>query len=203
MRHLTDPREARPVFRPHRAKRVSMWAMCMVAAGLAGCSTLSEKLPAMPSVANMVTPYKIDIQQGNVVTREQAQALQPGMPRQQVRDLLGSPLLTSVFHADRWDYVFTFRRQGQVQQQRKVAVFFKGDVLERFEADELPSEAEFVASLDVKPKNAKVPVLVATEEQLNAFHEANKPAATSGSVEVPTASPSVNYPPLESPGASR
>jgi outer membrane protein assembly factor BamE len=76
-------------------------------------------------------------------------------------------------------------------------------VLERFEADELPSEAEFVASLDVKPKNAKVPVLVATEEQLNAFHEANKPAATSGSVEVPTASPSVNYPPLESPGASR
>jgi outer membrane protein assembly factor BamE len=182
---------------------VPMWAMCMVAAGLAGCSSLSEKLPDMPSVANLVTPYKIDIQQGNVVTREQAQALQPGMPRQQVRDLLGSPLLTSVFHADRWDYVFSLRRQGQPQQQRKVTLFFKDDVLERFEADELPSEAEFVASLGVKPKNPKVPVLVASEEQLNAFHEANKAAAASGSVEVPTVSPAVNYPPLESPGASR
>jgi outer membrane protein assembly factor BamE len=203
MRHLTDPREAPAKSRQHRVEPVLRWAVCFVAATLAGCSTLSEKLPAMPSVTNLVTPYKIDIQQGNVVTREQAAALQPGMPRQQVRDLLGSPLLTSVFHADRWDYVFTFRRQGQLQQQRKVAVFFKGDVLERFEADELPSEAEFVASLDVKPKSSKVPVLVATEEQLKAFHEANKPAAGSGSGTEPTVAPTLNYPPLESPGASR
>jgi outer membrane protein assembly factor BamE len=203
MRHLTDPREARPESLQQRSKRVPLWAACILGGSLAGCAGLSEKLPAMPGVINLVTPYKIDIQQGNVVTREQLQALQPGMPRQQVRDLLGSPLLTSVFHADRWDYVFTFRRQGQLQQERKVAVFFKGDVLERFEADELPSEAEFVASLDVKRKSTKVPVLVATEEQLNAFHEANKPAAGAAPTTPPTGTPAANYPPLESPGATR
>jgi len=112
---------------------------------LGGCSSLSERLP---SIGGLITPYQVDILQGNVVTREQVQALKPGMPREQVRDILGSPLLTSVFHADRWDYVFTLRRQGQEPQRRRVAVFFKGDNMERFEADELPTEAEFVAIMD-------------------------------------------------------
>ena len=50
--------------------------------------------------------------QGNFVSKEQVEALRPGMSRQQVRDILGTPLVTSVFHADRWDYVFTIKRQG-------------------------------------------------------------------------------------------
>jgi outer membrane protein assembly factor BamE len=66
--------------------------------------------------------------------------------------------VASVFHANRWDYVFTFQRQGQPPQQRKLAVFFKDEVLERVESDELPSEAEFVASLDVRRRPGKVPV---------------------------------------------
>src|SRR5690606_23696635 len=107
---------------------------------LGGCGT----------VASWITPYKIDILQGNVITREQVEALKPGMPREQVRDIMGSPLLASVFHADRWDYVFTLRRQGQEPLSRHVAVYFKDGVLERHEADELPSEAEFVASLDAR-----------------------------------------------------
>ena len=48
-------------------------------------------------------PYKVPIVQGNVVTREQVAVLRPGMSRIQVRDILGTPLLTSVFHAHRWD----------------------------------------------------------------------------------------------------
>ena len=123
---------------------------------LGACTGLGERLPRIES---LVTPYQIDIVQGNVVTREQAQALKPGMPRNQVRDILGSPLVTSVFHAGRWDYVFSFRRQGQPLQQRKLAVFFKNDVLERVEADELPSEAEFVSSLDVRRKAGKAPAM--------------------------------------------
>ena len=95
------------------------------------------------------------------------------MSRLQVRDMLGSPLLTSVFHADRWEYVFTFKRQGQEPQRRKLTVFFKGEALERVEADALPSEAEFVASLDVRRPSDKVPVLKATDEQLKAFQERN------------------------------
>lgn len=162
--------------------------------GLGGCASMRDKLPDMPSIGSLVTPYKIDIQQGNVVTREQAQALQPGMSRLQVRDILGSPLLASVFHADRWDYVFTFRRQGQPLQQRKLAVFFKGEVMERVESDELPSEAEFVASLDSRRPVDKAPALVATDEQLKAFQERNQvtaPALT------PAAPPTTSYPPLE------
>ncbi len=161
---------------------------------LSGCSSLREKLPDVSSIGSLVTPYKIDIQQGNVVTREQAQALQPGMARAQVRDILGSPLLTSVFHGERWDYVFTFRRQGQPLQERKLTVFFKGEVLERVEADELPTEAEFVASLDTRRKFEKAPPLEATEAQLKAFQERNKASVPAPTPPVP---PTVSYPPLE------
>ncbi|MDO9435410.1 outer membrane protein assembly factor BamE [Hydrogenophaga sp.] len=146
-------------------------------------------------ITGLVTPYKIDIVQGNVVTREQAQLLKAGMARTEVRDVLGSPLLSSVFHADRWDYVFTFKRQGQESQQRKVTLFFKADVLERFEADELPSETEFVASLDTRRKFGKVPPLQATEEQLKTFQEKNAGAPTAPVP--PTVEPGTSYPPLE------
>ena len=146
-----------------------------------------------------MTPYRIDILQGNVVTREQAQLLQPGLNKEQVRGLLGSPLLTSVFHADRWDYVFSFKRQGQPLQQRKLTVFFKGDVLERHEADELPSESEFVSSLDSGRKLDKPPALEATEAQLKAFQSGNAAPATPSATAVPAAS----FPPLETPGGPR
>ena len=62
--------------------------------------------------ADSITPYKVEVVQGNFVSKEQVEALKPGMSRQQVRDILGTPLVTSVFHGDRWDYVFTLKRQG-------------------------------------------------------------------------------------------
>jgi len=161
---------------------------------LPGCSSVRERLPNMPSIGSLVTPYKIDIQQGNVVTREQAQALKPGMPRAQVRDILGSPLLTSVFHGDRWDYVFTFRRQGQPLQERKLTVFFKGEAMDRVESDELPTEAEFVASLDTKRKFEKALPLEATDAQLKAFQERNKASSPAPTPPVPA---TANFPPLE------
>lgn len=183
---------------PHRSAGRRSGAACALLLGallaLPGCSSLREKLPSVPSIGSLVTPYKIDVQQGNVVTREQAQALQPGMARAQVRDILGSPLLTSVFHGDRWDYVFTFRRQGQPLQERKLTVFFKDQVLERVEADELPTEAEFVASLDTQRKFGKAPALEATEAQLKAVQERNKASAPAPA---PPAPPSTSYPPLE------
>lgn len=174
--------------------------LCALGALLAltACSSLGNR---MPSIGNLVTPYTIDIQQGNVVTREQAQALQPGMSRLQVRDILGSPLLTSVFHADRWDYMFTFKRKGQPSQSRKLTVFFKGELLERFEGDELPSEAEFVASLDVRRKSETSPVMQATEEQLKAFQARN--AKTAPAQAAPAVVPGTTYPPLETPGAAQ
>lgn len=203
MHHLTSPR----TFLYERTPRPSRFGRLLCALGavlaLSACSSLGNSLQGMPSIGNLVTPYKIDIQQGNVVTREQAQALQPGMSRLQVRDILGSPLLTSVFHADRWDYVFTFKRQGQPPQQRKLAVFFKDEVLERFEGDDLPTEAEFVASLDVRRMSSKPPVLQATEAQLKAFQERNAKTAQSQPATPPAVVPGTSYPPLEAPGAAR
>jgi len=144
-------------------------------------------------VVNAFTPYRIDIVQGNVVTREQVAVLRPGMSRLQVRDVLGTPLLASMFHADRWDYVFTFVRQGQAPQSRKVAVFFKGDVLERFEADTLPSEAEFVASLDAGIKR-KAALLEASPESLDKFAAPPKASAEPAKPLPPLPT---TYPPLE------
>ncbi|GAB4401112.1 MAG: hypothetical protein OHK0048_17200 [Rhodoferax sp.] len=134
--------------------------LALSATALSACSSLDG---LSNQIIGRVTPYKIDIVQGNFVSREQVQALQPGMSREQVREILGTPLLASIFHADRWDYVFTFKRQGVEPQSRRVTVFFKGATLERVEADPLPTEAEFVASLDSGRRKAEVPVLEATD----------------------------------------
>ena len=66
-----------------------------------------------------VTPYRIEVVQGNFVSKEQVQALRPGMTRNQVKEILGTPLIASVFHADRWDYAFTIRRKGTPQELEK------------------------------------------------------------------------------------
>lgn len=156
------------------------------------------------SGCSFISPYKVDVLQGNVVTREQVQALKPGMAREQVRDILGSPLLTSVFHADRWDYVFTLRRQGQEPVLRRVAVFFKDGVLQRHEADELPSEEEFVATLDARRGDGgKPPVLEASEEQLKAFAERNKPLNPPVPASAASAPATTNFPPIDGAGSAR
>jgi outer membrane protein assembly factor BamE len=159
--------------------------------GLSACGAVNG---ASNRLANVITPYKIDIVQGNFVSREQAAALKEGMTRAQVRDILGTPLLTSIFHADRWDYVFTFKRQGVEPQARRVTVFFNGDVLLRTEADALPSEAEFVASLDSGRKSGPVPVLEMSPDSLKASSPVVKPADTKPLPPAPT-----SYPPLEAP----
>ena len=174
-------------------------ALILVTVALGACSSVRERLPDVSTA--IITPYKIDIVQGNVVTREQAEVLKPGMARAQVRDILGTPLVASVFHANRWDYVFTFSRQGQEPQRRRLTVFFKDDVLEKVDADPLPSETEFVASLDVRRRPGKAPALEATPEQLKNFAERN--AASPASPVPAPAAPSTSYPPLESPGVSR
>jgi outer membrane protein assembly factor BamE len=91
--------------------------------------------------------YKAEIAQGNFVSKEQVAALKTGMPRLQVADILGTPLLVSVFHADRWEYVFNLKRQGIDTPSYKLTVFFKGDELERVDGSEMPTEQEFIDSL--------------------------------------------------------
>jgi outer membrane protein assembly factor BamE len=176
-------------------------ASCVAAGAvlaLAGCASNSS----VSNPATWLTPYKVEVIQGNFVSKEQVQALRPGMSRSQVRDILGTPLITSAFHAERWDYSFTLRRQGVAPQQRKLVLFFKGEALEKFEGDEMPLEAEFVRQVDRTRPVTKAPNLQASEEQLRAAQgrDANAAAATSNTPPA-TANPSAprSYPPLETP----
>ncbi|TBV07372.1 outer membrane protein assembly factor BamE [Phytopseudomonas dryadis] len=84
--------------------------MFMGLIALAGCS--------FPGV------YKIDIQQGNVVTQDMIDQLRPGMTRRQVRFIMGNPLLTDTFHANRWDYLYSMQPGGGQRQQERISVNF-------------------------------------------------------------------------------
>ncbi|HSV78638.1 MAG TPA: outer membrane protein assembly factor BamE [Ramlibacter sp.] len=176
----------------------SVMAVLAAVALLGGCGTFDN---ASQRVAGLITPYKVEVVQGNFISREQVEALKPGMSRDQVREVLGTPLVTSLFHANRWDYVFTLKRQGVEPQQRRLTVYFEGEALQRHEGDTMPSEAEFVAALD-KRRTGKVPVLEATEEQLRAAASragSSRPAAPAPAEPAPAASPPADYPPLEAP----
>jgi outer membrane protein assembly factor BamE len=180
-----------PAF-PSRVCRLALgFTACAAAAGCGSFDSASQR------IAGAVTPYKVEVVQGNFVSKEQVEALKPGISRQQVRDVLGTPLVTSVFHGDRWDYVFTLKRRSVEPQERKLVVFFKGDVLDRVEGDPMPSEAEFVATLDNKRKGAAVPVLEASEESLKQFSAGRTAPPTPAATEPPPAPTS--YPPLEAP----
>src|ERR1700752_1764762 len=101
---------------------------------LGACSSLQSS----DNFLGVITPYRVEVVQGNVVTREMAAAVKPGMSRTQLRDILGSPLLTDIFHADRWDYMFASRRSGAEPQARRVTAIFEGENLVKLEAGELP-----------------------------------------------------------------
>lgn len=101
---------------------------------LAGCS--------FPGV------YKIDIQQGNVVTQDMIDQLRPGMTRRQVRFIMGNPLLVDTFHANRWDYLYSLQPGGGERQQERMSVLFNGnDQLVGLSGDFMPGVSKDQAIL--------------------------------------------------------
>jgi len=83
--------------------------------------------------------YKIDVQQGNIITQEMLAMLEPGIDKAKVRFIMGTPLLTDAFHQDRWDYVYSLQKRGGDRVQRRVALFFADDRLQRVEGDVKPA----------------------------------------------------------------
>jgi outer membrane protein assembly factor BamE len=93
-------------------------------------------LSLLASACGLITPYRIEIQQGNYVTQEMAAQLKPGLTRDQVRFVMGTPLLTDIFHEERWDYVFVRQRANSKEvEHRRVAVFFEDGKLKRVDGD--------------------------------------------------------------------
>lgn len=175
---LSTPSSLRPV-------------LVCAAFALAGCASLQSE----GNVLGLITPYRIDIVQGNVVTKEQLALVKPGMSRVQVRDLLGSPLVTDMFHADRWDYVFTIRRPGTEPQRRSIVAWFDGEQLKKLDApDAVPAEREFVAAISRPGARGALVPLELTEEQRKALPvPAQRPQETAPGV----LGPARTYPPLE------
>jgi outer membrane protein assembly factor BamE len=155
---------------------------------LAGC----EALQRTDSLFGLITPYRIDIVQGNAITKEQAAQVRPGQSRLQVRDMLGTPLVTDPFHAQRWDYIFTLRRPGAEPQRRSVVVTFDGDIVKSIEAPDLPSEREFVASIS-RYRDIRQPKLELSEAERAALPMPPRREAAP----VEPMGPVRDYPPLE------
>lgn len=106
-------------------------ALCFGALGACG-------VPRIPGI----TPYKIDIQQGNYVTQEMVSRLKTGMTKDQVKLVLGTPLLNDIFHSERWDYVYWREDEAGRREQRKLAVFFDDGKLARVDGDIVAGRAD-------------------------------------------------------------
>lgn len=95
----------------------------------AGCSSA-------PKIPDVISEYKIDIQQGNVITQEMVAQLKPGQSKEQVRYILGSPMLADVFHSDRWDYVYRMKKgSSDIVETRRFSIFFNDGKLVRVGGD--------------------------------------------------------------------
>jgi outer membrane protein assembly factor BamE len=130
--------------------------------------------------APVVSPYRMEIQQGNFLTQEMVSQLKIGMSKDQVRFVLGTPLITDSFHADRWDYVFRRQKSGSKELERhKLAVFFEDGKLARIDTDVMPAASADPADIktpDVKTPESKTEAPAAKPAAPAPKPEAQKPA---------------------------
>jgi outer membrane protein assembly factor BamE len=105
-------------------------------------SVVLAALVLLAAGCGWLAPYRMDIQQGNFVSQEMVSQLRSGMTKEQVRFLLGTPLVTDIFHADRWDYVYLLDRPGRPPQRRRLVVFFEEGKLARVDGDVVAAARE-------------------------------------------------------------
>lgn len=93
---------------------------------LAACSNPSQYLPTF-------TPHKIDIRQGNLITRDMRARIKLGMTEAQVKAALGAPLVNDVFHPQRWDYIYRLQENGRVTESQRLTLYFENGTLARID----------------------------------------------------------------------
>jgi outer membrane protein assembly factor BamE len=121
---------ARP--RRHLARLALACALAGATLASLGCASRDT------SRSGLFEPYRAGLPQGNYLTRERVDQVKEGMSRDQVRFLLGTPLLDHVFHTDRWDYVFSYKHPNGQTELRRVTVRFASDRVASVDADPLP-----------------------------------------------------------------
>jgi len=153
--------------------RIPAGALALLAAlSLPGCK--SVEVPKIPGV----TPYRMVIQQGNFISQEMVAQLKPGMTREQVRFVLGTPLVSDIFHADRWDYVFFRELADGRKEQRNLSVVFEKDKLARVLGDLMPAQGAAPQATGFEPlaKPEPKPAAKPAAEAPKPVAEAPKPA---------------------------
>jgi outer membrane protein assembly factor BamE len=134
--------KARPTFFRRVGCARAPLLVAAAAAALAGCSTMTAPFDTWIPYVSQFGVYRIDINQGNFLSQDMVDKLKEGQTKQQVRLILGTPLIASVFRENRWDYTYEFRRNGRVETHRQFTVYFKDDLLTRWEGDELPKSVQ-------------------------------------------------------------
>ncbi len=105
---------------------------------LSACSGENSLLDRIPDPSDLPLVYKVDVQQGNVVTQDMLAQLQPGMDKTKVRFIMGTPLIVDVFHQERWDYYYSFSERGRRPIQRHIILHFEDDLLSYVDGDVRP-----------------------------------------------------------------
>ena len=140
-------------------------------------------LTACGSTIPNVKPFKMDIQQGNVVTSKMLLQLRPGMTKSQVKFIMGSPLLIDSFHTNRWDYFYQMRQAGKIIEQRRVILDFDKDLLTKVRGDVVPEgtagaatgeETKVAKTITVEPKPKQEEGML---DKLKFWKSDEKPAA--------------------------
>ena len=111
---------------------------------LASCSSMS--LPGLSSLS----PHKIEIQQGNLITPEMREKIKVGMSAPMVRSILGTPLIVDPFHAKRWDYVYSLEQGGKLVEKQRLTLYFEDEHLTRIDDSAMPAEAAPVLPIEKK-----------------------------------------------------
>jgi outer membrane protein assembly factor BamE len=106
--------------------------------------------------------HKIDIQQGNVITQDEVNLLEPGMTRRQVQFIMGSPMIADVFHQDRWDYIYVLWPGYGEPTGVRITLFFDDDLLTGTSGTIHPDEAD----QDAPARPKQVTLVVPPEERI-------------------------------------
>ncbi|WP_083961998.1 outer membrane protein assembly factor BamE [Tepidiphilus margaritifer] len=125
---------------------------------------------SMDRVVGLASPYRADVRQGNFQDPEAVSRLEKGMTRDQVRFLLGTPLLVDPFRNDRWDYVYYVKKGDGTIQQRRLTVFFENDVLVRVAGDVMPTEGDAPVTSSA-PRVVEIPGKPPKDEKKNVKDE--------------------------------
>lgn len=135
------------------------------------------------SAISNLKPFRLEIQQGNVVTSKMLLQLRPGMTKSQVRYIMGTPLLVDSFHGNRWDYIFQLRQSGKITEQKRVVLEFENETLKTVHGDVMPTAEAGVVKLTPaaevtapKVKNAKDDTGESFTDKLKFWKKEDKPA---------------------------